>query len=364
MKRATSLEEEYLEFLESKGLTLKNVSAPPEVVRQLITVIQQRDQIDGLRENSYDYLHGNLNERLNVELNHISDEMVSIVTAPPFDLEHTDSYTGVFPTGSFNAQARPCRGGSLLLLNQGFFWFISDFFSVLLRSSDLQAKLLTRRFHECWEKEQVIRSLVRVFTEYVCYGSVVPSKELSGAMFGGLIRVAQEQHVSQCAIFVLAHEHAHVALGHLGANRMMRSSLTPVGEVEFIAKSWEQEFAADELGHAIQLAFVEKRLVQAGLYDDDDIYSRLLQISVCSTSCFFLIDGLIGTIQQAIIKKLGITLPVITDHPPSHLRLAKLRSELPDEAVWEHARHFQELLQGITDRIVEGVLETFARDTA
>ncbi len=149
------------------------------------------------------------------------------------------TYTGLFPTGSINAQARATANGALILVYEGIAGFLQQFIGILLRQADYQDRALKRDFkprrHERMDLDIAINAYSNLITHFLLGGHLPPSRfEFTGGVLGGLYHILLEE----CLLFVLAHEHAHALLGHLGDARAMQARNTPVGEVEFIAKNW------------------------------------------------------------------------------------------------------------------------------
>ena len=186
-------------------------------------------------------------------------------------------YAGGFPVGQVNACVQPATtvDGALILYNHGLIQLLYQIGKVFLLSYDWIVARLTNKddvevvtFKDglpnsvptlCntlnwepvgWTRGQTIDAVAAILTSYVRDGTVTtsPRQQLPrGPRAMTLIEIVY------CAeLFVLAHEYAHVLLGHCKADEIGALN-TPVGPLDIFRLSREQELAADELAIEIML---------------------------------------------------------------------------------------------------------------
>jgi hypothetical protein len=237
----------------------------------------------------------------------------------------TDAFVGEFPTGSFNAQARPATDGVLLLINSGLMMFLHETAKVMSWSVAIaefdengQPKEDSVRPQSDFSHDELVATFAKLITAYLTQGDIRaagPSPVAWGGpqMLGALITRSAEK-------FVLAHEYGHVLAGHLSSPRMMVAS-SPAGDIEFISKSWEQELEADRIGF---------RLALGGAPLVIDSQERLFdaQLNVAGMLWFFAMDELV----THTITRLTGQVVALCDHPPSGVRMDMLRNGVQKDA--------------------------------
>ena len=159
-----------------------------------------------------------------------------------------DVYFNVFPTGEFNAVALPAQAGYLCLLNTGLLRLLSNIARACCYPvhGNGTTVLLTRADHADRQGSATFISLavaVRVILNYLSrrtHEHPLPAdhniEPWGGVYATGIARAMK--------VFVLAHEMGHVALGHC-AQGLLQTLPTPVGELNVLSKSHQQEFGAD-----------------------------------------------------------------------------------------------------------------------
>ena len=315
-----------------------------DAIRRLGHVEDERDDFRARRT------YGELTD-LNTPYRLMSADIVAAMErSTSFPSVEIDTLSGIFPTGSLNAQARQCKSGVLILINRGLLTLLQQFPPILLQYSAVQDQLLKIAPPERCGREITVRSLSEVFTKYVEHGTD-PSLTNKYGLVGGHLGGLQTLLTTECVRFVLAHEHAHAALGHLGKTQAMRTALSPVGDLSLIKKSWEEEAAADLGGvHA-----------QVTLSDSQQGMLQRIPIIVAAICIFFSMDRFIDAIYRGIANKSGIDLPIISDHPPSALRYKWIctwfRERIADDAVFEVADCFRRPTEDLFEEVVLNVQE-------
>jgi hypothetical protein len=143
------------------------------------------------------------------------------------------------------------------------------------------------------------------------------------------------------ATFAVAHEYGHFLAGHLERRRP--------NEREWLLKSREQEFEADEIGMLLTLKAHE-------LDPDIAALSFWKQVTVGGAFLFFGLDHLLNRIR-AEVDDLPAAL-IVSDHPPSDARAAALRrtlSELEGPDIFQLADTYVLTLAGHEDEVLASV---------
>lgn len=215
-------------------------------------------------------------------------------------------YVAPYPHPSFDSQAVPVPGGSVILINTGFLSLVFEVTRVM--SSSVQS--FTRNsdgsidVHRPTEdfrirERMAYAALARSLLTYIDSGKswVSPSQPLSEGWR------KSEALIGAWAIlrFVIAHEFGHVLAGHL------TSAFSEGG-----SGGWQKEREADQLGALILLRQIDEH--------DDDPQKYW---TASGPFAFFAIDHLITRVRNEVV---GIPHGLVdASHPPSDERAAALR---------------------------------------
>jgi hypothetical protein len=148
-------------------------------------------------------------------------------------------FPGVYPTYSFNAQARAEGDGYLILVDTGCFETIEAAVTILLRP---------------WTHDQKTTMFVRTIRDYCRHGRLTRSEELkeilsekeNGLEIATELQMAEEITpglTNACERFVIAHEYGHVIRGHFAG--ALSTDAGANHELQVIYKEHEKEFEAD-----------------------------------------------------------------------------------------------------------------------
>lgn len=244
------LEKDYLTLLETMGLEPPSGPIGYQHFNQDGTPIFESD--------AYQELHKLASpekiKQLAVELQnnrtgyeHVVDSFRTTRFAPFLDY----IFFAEYPTGLFNAQAKRTEHGYLCLLNRGMRQFLygmamATYYSVVddaihdPEASDPQQRELRNITRFGYAASNCMRYVRGDPTRTIFEGQHHTRTAMiwGGGAFGAM------------RDFVVAHEIAHMALGHLKQPKS-QFILTPVGNLEVVKKSHEQEFAADRLAQDI-----------------------------------------------------------------------------------------------------------------
>lgn len=149
-------------------------------------------------------------------------------------------YVGDFPTGTFNAQATPIKGGYLILVNSGASVLIRTVYSLLAS---------VRHLDRITKESDVVSIMGEVFESYQSSGD--PMYGPLNQAFGSDAILAAALTLA-CDRFMIAHEYAHVLAGHLVGSRKRLSSLsTPAGNINVSEKDYQMELEADRIAYEL-----------------------------------------------------------------------------------------------------------------
>ncbi|GGN43906.1 hypothetical protein FHR83_008039 [Actinoplanes campanulatus] len=238
-----------------------------------------------------------------------------VLNSPSIRRTTTDSvYCGEFPTGEFNASARRARTGNLILLNQGLRRLIYNAClagSLHVQDANQPLSSLVARRSPAWG--EIAAQLIGVLLNYF-QGDAFFSPQSSN--YSPQCLTLASGLSSSIRTFVIAHEVAHAELGHLdqGSAHNMR---TPLGDVEVIAKSYDQEFEADQLAQQV-LIEIARRDRSVG--------------PICGGVGFIMLDAIA---ELARSRFFGHQAEPSTTHPPAPQRLSAVMTyvESQGEAV-------------------------------
>lgn len=229
---------------------------------------------------------------------------------------HVDEY----PHHSFNAQACRMRHGTLLLINSGLKMLIYDVALALNTSivfasrTDANTVHLQDRSAAMVEREAKARdTLARALANYVLHTrlSAATKQEVDLTSRGLLSSLMGHSGV----IFAVAHEYGHLLAGHLDQPRS--STKHP----EWIRKSHDQEFEADQIGALLALR-VHNRTISANP-------TLAANLAAVGPFLFLAIDHLLNRVRAEVHELSGA---IVSDHPPSAIRAAALRTLLSETA--------------------------------
>jgi len=212
-------------------------------------------------------------------------------------------FCGEFPTGEFNASARRCQNGFLLLLNRGLrhlLYQISLAATYHIKSAtDLESAIVPPHSRE-WAE-------LSAYAIGVClnYSRGKSHFDWQGSSRSPQGNFASSGFSSSMRTFVVAHEVAHVELGHLNSGQSTHVR-TPIGDVEFISKSYKQEFEADQL--AQQVLFEDARK------------NKSVGV-VCGGVTFLKVDEIMELVRTRILQYPSVGSP---SHPPPPARITAL----------------------------------------
>jgi hypothetical protein len=183
------------------------------------------------------------------------------------------AFVGGFPLGETNACVKPMRDGALILFNHGLIQLIYQIGKVFILSYDWlcawaddddNVSVLTDRvppdktmtatlgWETCeWTRRQSLSALTAILHSYLRDGSVTaaPRQKLPA----GMRALTLERLVRYAETFVVAHEYAHVMLGH--CEEPLSDLSDPTGtSIGTATRDRQQEFEADELATSLLLA--------------------------------------------------------------------------------------------------------------
>lgn len=148
-------------------------------------------------------------------------------------------YHGVFPTGLFNARVAPDGGDGLLILVESGAFELIEYVATLVTGP--------------WSKDETVDRICRACSNYhASVDNVSPwlpdaTRELDMARKPSWEQYRMAVLLTNAAeFFLLAHEWAHVILGHM-ADPAPRTVATPTGDLDVYERGRVQEHAADLL---------------------------------------------------------------------------------------------------------------------
>lgn len=152
----------------------------------------------------------------------LTEELNVTLPGPPF-------YAGVFPTNSFNAQCRMAGTQPLVLIDTGCMEMCEAAAVALLTKAPDEVRL---------------RQLAATVDDYVLHGRRAESLSLDarGIDWGS---ASVSVVVNACEDFVLTHELAHLALGHIAESTKRVQTTRSGPDVQVVAKTEFEEFQAD-----------------------------------------------------------------------------------------------------------------------
>jgi hypothetical protein len=344
---------EYWSLLEADGvdhLVRRAITAEDHawLVGKIREQAERTAAAHGARNLMAEYTHGARGQTPSEPRDAYADTAERIETALQalgFDLPGT-VYVGEYPHQSFNAQARAMRNGTLLLINTGLHYLIYEVALALSTSAAIVERTDDSRIK--------VRKPSRAARRHETSATTTLANELAAYILHTDSRRGGKQQVDttargflgyllarSAATFAVAHEYGHHLAGHLKGRRP--------ADGEWLRKSREQEFEADEIGMLLTLKAHEL---------DPDIASLSFwkQVTVGGAFLFFGLDHLLNRIR-AEVDDLPAAL-IVADHPPSDARAAALRrtlSELEGPGILQLADAYVVTLAGHEDRVLASV---------
>jgi hypothetical protein len=245
-------------------------------------------------------------------------------------------YCAEFPTGEFNACARRSAHGYLCLFNHGLRNLV--FRTSLAVFSDIgQGGTSKPSFRE------MLLYVSEICLRYLTEQEGPPESDINH----GETSIRRGGTISRAIrLFVVAHEVAHVELGHLDTGVHHALSL-PGGSLDVIGKSVQQEYEADALGQEILTRVAEKTAP-----NPDGSGGSLL--FVCGGLCFLTIEMIVSCVQQFMLGKPKSVSPT---HPSSPDRISALYKTLEDRISATQQKQLRSI-HGVYLRVYNAFLET------
>jgi hypothetical protein len=234
-------------------------------------------------------------------------------------------YVGEYPHRSFNAEALAARHGTLLLINTGLHYLLVEVALAL----NTRVRVAERRPDGGYDvqpttpamerrRRHADENLVSTLAAYLLHTD--PGRggkqEVDGTTRGALSYL----YADAAETFAVAHEYGHFLAGHLRSTGRRPGGPLPAS-TEWLRKSHDQEFEADEIGMLLALKALDH---------DEQQQSPLLRksIAVTGTFLFFAVDHLLNRVRDEVPELGGAA--IVADHPPSDARAAALRRTLTD----------------------------------
>jgi hypothetical protein len=354
------LEQRYYSLLSSVGIEKSDLIVNEDEIGSFVRRAETQDKNENIHFNSSTYDRLRVENNINSMIWYPSKLIIEgIKKMPEFNDAEKNIFPGIFPTGSFNAQALSYEEGIIILVNLGLPEFLKVFSDVFLQYDELQCNLFSRKMESQLNRSDCISLLTDAFVNYVNL-SLDSRKYNSVLLVGGMLGQFSSFLNAECTMFVLAHEYAHAILGHLDPGKRMAARHTPYGEIEFMSKSQQEEIQAD----------VTAMFIQAACNSDDDTYFKMaMPMFIMSYCLFFSIDRILTDIYERVMEARGRAL-IVTDHPPSDVRYniltdsiskASAISKTFDENVFGLAKILEDSISKIEGQLIENVVEELLR---
>jgi len=235
-----------------------------------------------------------------------------------------DVYFNTFPTDDFNACARVTPNGFLCLLNQGLCELLYNVSlacvyplragtgeELFAKQSELVSLLPSPQDLATDPKfAEALAVLVVTIYKYLRYEVHDQVSTLSEKFPRWAASVAAGMSIGM-RTFAVAHEIAHVKLGHLNAAKIRRM-IPQSGPLEVASKSQDQEFHAD----------MEAQMILLNI--DANRYHPIFPPHACGGLCFFAVASMIEAVAPKLLP-LSVRPPTCDTHPKTHARLDILR---------------------------------------
>jgi hypothetical protein len=352
------LRQEYVDLLAAYGVANNSFQLSSDQIKASVQEAKSKDARDGMSPRGYTRM-------LKAKSANDAQEYFSKLTrmaikaSPTLNDRGIHTFTGLFPTGSINAQARTAENGYLILINTGLVGFFQQFIGILVRYAAVQDRLFNDNFvrqpTERLDRNTVINIYGELITGFLT-GRPLSWRADTYLFTGGLLGTIFHILNTECLLFVHAHEHAHVVLGHLGAASEMKARSTPVGNVDFIAKNWSDELSADYIGTYIKVLVTH----MTSNNPNPEALGEMAKWIYAGISLFFCIDGIITKATERILQHLNIAVPVITDHPPADRRMKEVRRYFVEgqanDAVFEVGNDLVQPFEQIEDAVINSIV--------
>ncbi|KQV53295.1 hypothetical protein ASC95_11125 [Pelomonas sp. Root1217] len=226
---------------------------------------------------------------------------------------------GEFPTLQFNAAVEPTEFGYLVLINSGLAQLLMEVGMLLseARPFDLPADILERRVD--YASEMAI-GMVRKYREKKNFLLVRAS---GGRQDETSYDLRFNSFVLEVTlVFAIAHEIAHIVLGHCGGGRKHHL----IGSAEFlhadIPLGWKEELAADSLAAMIVETWFLNRLSNNDRVEDE-LVDYFVSHGFFAPLFFFSCERLVNTWPDPQADAAGSS-----THPPPTLRQRLLAQQM------------------------------------
>lgn len=327
----------YEEFLRQAGVNEQEIE----------TAVQQAEASErAAARDGYGYFELRFNDML-TELGRSARELDYIIRRQHLgawefvrlnELTVTLPFAGVVPFGIANAStiAVPNSDEYLIVVNEGLPLYLNVMCKVLAKCIIVEkngARLEMHLTKEAITDATASKSTSDWFTEIVVAQAVNGDVRLAkNELLTGVPQYLQQLLLQAAEMFVLAHEYAHILLGHCDARRMLEEAKDRQVR-KFLADllthmdywSWEQEISADALAAQLSAATLKR------LYPDLDEYTAFSGLAV------FL--GAVEVTDSAIeLIENGRALPIAgnkTENPQSNVRIShfldRIKKEFPGQ---------------------------------
>lgn len=221
---------------------------------------------------------------------------------------------GLYPTGSFNSEARRVPAGALLLIDTGYMMLVKQAAGIVTRSlgvavKDSAMKKMQAKVGRQIGRAAVVRELAELCVAYLATDDAATAPRgraqtgVQGRLAALITRGAEH--------FVVGHELGHAIAGHLDRPRSVkRATRVPGLELERAAKSQEEEFEADLYG--LRLLTPPSQAVMTTITQYEQFMYR-----ISGAYLFFGLDGLLAAIDARLH---GPRDDRLSEHPPAHER--------------------------------------------
>jgi len=238
-----------------------------------------------------------------------------------------ETYVNEFPTGLFNAQAFRVDAGAVVLINAGLArlaYAMAKLFSASINiGTDAQGGSNFRGDGTDIASspgQDVSGIIAELVAAYLAGGEAESARRLP--VMTGVRGVLVTTLTIKLEEFVLAHEYAHIVANHLTSDRHALCR-TPVGDIEVVKKSVQEELEADDIALRIVLADYREVFKAPALLSrlgPDQVFD--LQMTLAGLALFFAIDDLIVKVIVGLSGDLDRLFS--KGHPPSVFRAARL----------------------------------------
>jgi hypothetical protein len=354
------LEQKYYSLLRSVGFEKDDLVLSKNEIEPFLQRAERQDKNENIDFNISSYDRLRMENNINSMIWYPSKLIIEgIKKMPEFNNAEKNIFPGIFPTGSFNAQACAYEEGIIILVNLGLPEFLKVFSDVFLQYDELQGNLFSKKMEFQLNKFDCISLLTDAFVNYI--NLTLDSRKYDSALLvGGMLGEFSSFLNAECTMFVLAHEYAHAILGHLYPGKRMAARRTPYGEIKFMNKSQQEEIQADVTAFFIQVACNS---------DDDTYFKMAMPMFIMSYYLFFSIDRILTDIYKRVMESQGHAL-IVADHPPSDVRYNILTNSISkasaisktfDENVFGLARILEDSILKLEGQLIENVVKELLR---